>query len=195
MAAISRDSLLTLEAYSRQRSAFRARVIEHKKKRLLALGPSVTLVFEDELSIRYQVQEMLRIERIFEDAAIEEELAAYLPLVPDGNNLKATMMIEFPDPLERAEWLGRLIGIEDRTWLAVSGHEPVFAIADEDLERENAQKTSAVHFLRFEFDAAMIGDLKQGATLAAGIDLENYRVMLEAVPEPLRLALIEDFKT
>src|SRR5216683_6150616 len=150
MPRIDRASLMTLEAYAKSRKEFRAKVIAHKKDRTVHLGEHVTLVFEDELTIRYQVQEMLRIERIFEEEGIREELAAYNPLVPDGRNLKATMMLEYPDPDERSKRLAELIGIEDKVWIQVETHERVWAVADEDLDRANEQKTSAVHFLRFE---------------------------------------------
>src|SRR2546428_6993068 len=149
MPRIDRASLMTLETYARERPQFRAKVLAHKKHRTVQLGEHVTLVFEDELTIRYQVQEMLRIERIFEEEGIREELAAYNPLVPDGRNLKATMMIEYPDPGERAKRLADLIGTEDKVWLRVPGHERAWAIADEDLDREHGRKTSAVHFFRF----------------------------------------------
>src|SRR3979409_2377121 len=185
MPRIDRASLMTLETYARERPQFRARVIAHKKHRTVQLGEHVTLVFEDELTIRYQVQEMLRIERLFEEEGIKEERAAYGPLVPDGRNLKATMMIEYPDPDERAKRLSDLIGIEDKVWLQVAGHERVWAIADEDLDRENDEKTSAVHFLRFELDEAMAQALKKGAGLTIGVDHPSYSATLEA-PSALR---------
>ena len=191
MPRIDRASLMTLETYARERPQFRAKVIAHKKHRTVHLGEHVTLVFEDELTIRYQVQEMLRIERIFEEEAIREELAAYNPLVPDGRNLKATMMIEYPDPDERAKRLADLIGIEDKVWLGAAGHEPIRAIADEDLDRENEQKTSAVHFLRFELDEATAQALKKGAGLAIGIDHPRYSATLEA-PSAVRDSLVKD---
>src|ERR671919_921566 len=152
---INRDSLLSLEAYAKQRNEFRAKVMEHKKRRSVHLGGHVTLQFEDELTIRYQVQEMLRIERIFEEEGIQDELDAYNPLVPDGSNWKATMMIEYPDEEERRAMLAKLIGIEDRVWMQIEGCPRVYAIADEDLERETSEKTSSVHFLRFELELAM----------------------------------------
>jgi hypothetical protein len=192
MPAIARDSLLPLEAYARERGAFRARVIEHKKVRTVHLGEHVTLQFEDELTIRYQVQEMLRIERIFEDEGIRGELDAYNPLVPDGGNWKATMMIEYPDPEERRVRLAELKGIEDRVWVQVEGQPRVHPIADEDLERENEQKTSSVHFLRFELDAAMRAALSRGARLAMGVDHPAYRATLDPVPAPIRDSLAED---
>ena len=162
MPQITRDSLMTLEAYARARPQFRARVMAHKKNRTLPLGGHVTLIFEDELTIRYQIQEMLRAERVFEDAGVQGELDAYNPLIPDGANWKATLMIEYPDVDERHRMLARLIGIEDRIWVQVEGQARVYAIADEDLERDNAEKTSAVHFLRFELDPAMVQALKIG---------------------------------
>jgi len=191
MPRIDRASLMTLETYARERPQFRAKVIAHKKHRTVHLGEHLTLVFEDELTILYQVQEMLRIERIFEEEGIKEELAAYNPLVPDGRNLKATMMIEYPDPDERAKRLAELIGIEDRVWIQVEGHERVWAVADEDLERENEQKTSAVHFLRFELDEAMVQALKKGAGLAIGVDHPRYTAAVEA-PPAVREALAKD---
>jgi hypothetical protein len=191
MAAIERASLLSLEAYARERGAFRARVLEHKKHRSVHLGEHVTLLFEDELTIRYQIQEMLRIERIFEEDGIRHELQAYNPLVPDGDNLKATMLIEYSDPAERQRALGRLRGIEDRVWLQAAEHVRVYAIADEDLERENAEKTSAVHFLRFELDAGMRQALRGGAPLAFGIDHPQYQAMVDVAPA-VRAALAAD---
>src|SRR5882672_4346026 len=191
MPRIDRASLMTLETYARERPQFRAKVIAHKKHRTAHLGEHVTLVFEDELTIRYQVQEMLRIERIFEEEGIQEELAAYNPLVPDGRNLKATMMIEYPDPDERAKRLADLNGIEDRVWLRVAGHERVRAIADEDLDRANEQKTSAVHFLRFELDEGMVQALKKGAGLAIEVDHPRYSATLEA-PSAVRDSLVKD---
>lgn len=191
MARIERDSLLSLEAYARERNAFRARVIEHKKRRSVALGEHVRLQFEDELTIRYQIQEMLRIERIFEDDGIRHELETYNPLVPDGTNLKATMMIEYPEVAERQRALARLKGVEDRVWVQVEGCARVPAIADEDLERENAEKTSAVHFLRFELDLEMRKALRYGVGLAIGVDHPRYQAAVEAAPE-VRAALAAD---
>ncbi|HSW32934.1 MAG TPA: DUF3501 family protein [Steroidobacteraceae bacterium] len=193
MAAISRDSLLSLEAYAKSRKDFRAKVIAHKKNRTLSLGGHVTLIFEDELTVRYQIQEMLRIEKTFEEGGIQDELDAYNPLVPDGTNLKATMMIEYDDPAVRKRELARLIGIEDRTYLQVDGFGKVYAIADEDLERENEEKTSSVHFLRFEFTSAMIDGLKKGAALAVGIDHPNYPVRVDEVAPNVQTALVRDF--
>ncbi|MDZ7621752.1 MAG: DUF3501 family protein [Candidatus Competibacteraceae bacterium] len=192
MPAITRESLMSLEQYARERPAFRARVLAHKQNRNLALGDHLTLIFEDELTIRYQIQEMLRIEKIFEDDGINDELDAYNPLAPDGSNFKATMLIEYPDVEERHRMLGLLKGIEDRVWLRVEDCAPVYAIADEDLERENEEKTSAVHFLRFELTPEMKNRLQQGAALAAGVDHPNYAVEVSSVSESLRLALLAD---
>jgi hypothetical protein len=191
MARIERGSLLPLETYTRERNAFRVRVIEHKKHRTVHLGEHVTLLFEDELTIRYQIQEMLRIERIFEEEGIQHELDAYNPLVPDGSNLKATMMIEYPDVAERQRKLARLKGIEDRVWAQVAGFARVYAIADEDLERENEQKTSAVHFLRFEFDAGMRDALRGGAGLGLGVDHPEYQASVDTAAA-VRAALAGD---
>ena len=171
---IKPESLLSLEAYARSRDEWRQRVIEHKKSRTVRLGEHVTLLFEDELTIRYQVQEMLRIERIFEAQGIQGELDAYNPLVPDGGNWKATMLIEYPDADERRRMLARLKGIERRAWVQVQGCERIYAIADEDLERENEEKTSSVHFLRFELDLASRDALRGGAVLSVGIDHPHY---------------------
>ena len=186
--------LMSLERYARERPAFRARVLEHKRNRKLAVGPNVTWSFEDRLTMQYQVQEMLRAERIFEPEGIHEELDAYNPLIPDGGNWKATLLIEFPDVDERQRQLARLIGLEDRCWVQVRGHERVYAIADEDLERENAEKTSSVHFLRFELTPPMVAALKSGAALAAGVDHDHYRHSMDLVPEPVKAALVADLK-
>ena len=190
---IQRDSLLSLEAYAKQRSEFRAKVMEHKKSRTVRLGDNVTLLFEDELTIRYQVQEMLRIERIFEEAGIQHELDAYNPLVPDGSNWKATMMIEYPDEAERRRMLAALKGIERRVWVQVAGGAEgrVYAVADEDLERETEEKTSSVHFLRFELDAAMREALRRGAVVKVGVDHPQYSVAAQLSPEQ-RAALARD---
>ena len=189
---ISRESLLSLEAYARERGAFRARVMEHKKRRTVYLGGHLMLQFEDELTIRYQVQEMLRIERIFEEDGIQGELDAYNPLVPDGANWKATMFVEYPDAEERRRMLARLKGIERRVWVQAGEGERVYAIADEDLERENEEKTSSVHFLRFELGPAAGARLREGATLAMGVDHPAYRAVLDPVPPKVRAALIQD---
>lgn len=192
MPTISRDSLLSLESYAKQRKEFRARVIAHKQTRTVALGNHVTLIFEDELTIRYQVQEMLRIERTFEEAGIQDELDAYNPLIPDGRNFKATMMIEYAEVAERQTALARLKGIEDRVWVQVEGCRKVYAIADEDLERENAEKTSAVHFLRFELDEEMCKALKYGVTLSMGIDHPQYMNTVSPIDPAVRASLVKD---
>jgi hypothetical protein len=176
---IKRDSLMSLEAYARGRNEFRAKVIAHKKHRTVHLGASVTLLFEDELTIRYQVQEMLRIERIFEDQGIQHELDAYNPLIPDGGNWKATMLIEYPDADERRRMLALLKGVERRVWVQVGGGARIHAVADEDLERENDEKTSSVHFLRFELDVEARSELRRGGALAMGIDHPSYDVKVE----------------
>jgi hypothetical protein len=188
---IQRDSLLSLEAYAKQRSQFRAKVMEHKKRRTVHLGGNLTLHFEDELTIRYQVQEMLRIERIFEEEGIQHELDAYNPLVPDGRNWKATMMIEYPDPDERRRMLAQLKGIERCVWVQIGELGRVYAIADEDLERENEEKTSSVHFLRFELDTTMRERLRGGAALRIGADHPQYRVEVELASD-VRAALASD---
>jgi hypothetical protein len=193
MATITRDSLMTLERYAKERPQFRARVMEHKKNRTVALGEHVVLIFEDELTIRYQIQEMLRVERIFEEEEIQGELDAYTPLIPDGANWKATMMIEYPDVEERRRMLARLIGIEDRVWVQVAGHDRVCAIADEDLERETAEKTSSVHFLRFELAPAMVSALRAGAAVTMGIDHPAYSVSAD-VAQAVRDSLTGDLK-
>jgi hypothetical protein len=192
MKKLERQDLLSLEQYAEERPAFRARVMEHKKHRRLQLGPHATLHFEDRLTIQYQVQEMLRIERLFESAAIQDELDAYNPLIPDGHNLKATFMVEYEDEEERKVALARLIGIEDRVWVRVEGFEPVYSIADEDMERETEEKTSSVHFLRFELDPAMCQALQAGAALGIGIDHDAYRVSVDPIPAPIRDALVQD---
>ncbi len=193
MDKLSPGDLLSLEQYARERPQFRARVLAHKKERQLAVGPSTTWCFEDRLTVQYQVQEMLRAERIFEPEGIAAELESYNPLIPDGHNWKVTLLIEFPDPEERQRRLQELKGIEDRCWVQADGFERVFAIADEDLDRENEQKTSSVHFLRFELGAERVVALKQGAALAVGVDHAHYPYALEPVPEPQRRALLADF--
>lgn len=192
MAQITRDSLLTLEAYARAREQFRNEVLAHKRQRTVSIGPNVTLVFEDELTMRYQIQEMLRVERIFEESAIQDELDAYNPLIPDGRNWKATMLIEYPDVDERRRMLAKLIGIENRVWVRVGGCAPVYAIADEDLPRDTAEKTAAVHFLRFELDSEMAIRLKAGAALAIGIDHGNYVFTVSEVEHATASALVRD---
>lgn len=193
--AIARDNLLTLEAYAKIRQDFRAQVMAHKKSRKIALGENITLIFEDALTIRYQIQEMLHVEKIFQEDEIIQELEAYIPLIPDGYNWKATMMIEYPDPAVRATQLAALIGIEDTVWVRIGDHTPVYAIADEDLERENAEKTSSVHFLRFELTPAMIQDFQQGAALSMGIDHAAYCASTEILDFDTRASLQNDLTT
>jgi len=192
MPHITRDSLMTLESYAKVRPAYRSEMIAHKKNRAVALGEHVTLVFEDEKTMRYQIQEMLRAERTFEDSGIQDELDAYNPLVPDGSNWKATMMIEYPDPDERTIALAKLRGIEERVWVQVADQAKVFAIADEDMERENAEKTSAVHFLRFELDATSIAAAKAGSPIRMGIDLAAYPAASMTLADNARAALVAD---
>jgi len=192
MPHITRDSLMTLESYAKVRPALRAEIMAHKKNRMVELGDHVTLIFEDEKTMRYQIQEMLRAERTFEDAGIQDELDAYNPLVPDGSNWKATMMIQYSDPDERKVALGKLKGIEDRVWVQVAEQARVYAIADEDMERENAEKTSAVHFLRFELDPTSIAAAKASSPIRMGIDLEAYQVAPMTLAENYRLALVVD---
>ena len=189
---ITRDSLLTLEAYAKARPALRSEVIAHKKVRNVQLGNHVSLLFEDEKTLRYQVQEMLRIEKIFEEEGIQSELDAYNPLVPDGSNFKATMLIEYANEIERKAALAKLIGIEDRMFIQVEGQARVYAIADEDLDRENAEKTSAVHFVRFELTADMKKALKGGAQMMLGCDHPNYPAHLEELPQDTLASLLVD---
>jgi len=192
MEKLTRDKLLSLETYDGLRNQFRSDVIEHKRDRRLALGANATLYFEDALTMQYQVQEMLRIERIFEAAGINEELDAYNPLIPDGTNWKATFMLEFPDEHERKASLARLIGIEDKVWMQVGDLDRILPIADEDLERTDAEKTSAVHFLRFELSPGQIAALKGGAELAAGIDHENFQAVVRPLAANIRQSLLGD---
>jgi hypothetical protein len=193
MEKLTRSDLYSLEQYAEARPEFRARVIAHKKNRRIPLGDIAALYFEDRLTMQYQVQEMLRIERIFEAAGIQEELDAYNPLIPDGCNLKATFMVEVPDEEERRKVLANLKGIEDEVWLRVDGFDPVFAVADEDLERENADKTSSVHFMRFEFTPEMIAAARNGAAMGAGISHGAYTRQLEPLPDNIRASLVQDF--
>ena len=192
MQKLVESDLLSLERYSRERPEFRARVMAHKKNRQLSVGPNTMWLFEDRLTVQYQVQEMLRTERIFEAEGIAEELAAYNPLIPDGRNWKVTLLIEFADAEVRRVQLERLRGIEDRCWVQVAGCDRLFAIADEDMDRENETKTSAVHFLRYELGEPMVARLRAGGALAAGIDHPSYRHELAALPENVRAALIAD---
>ena len=192
MPKLSPASLMTLEAYAKARKEFRAQVIAHKKDRTVHLGDHVTLIFEDELTMRYQVQEMLRAEKIFEERGIQEEIDAYNPLIPDGRNFKATMMIEYEDVEERRVALGKLKGIDDKAWVRVEGSPRVYAIADEDLERETDEKTSSVHFLRFDLTREMAEALKYGVGLAIGIDHPHYDAALDPVSPAIRAALMKD---
>jgi hypothetical protein len=194
MAQLQRTDLMSLEAYARERDAIRRRIIEHRRRRQVALGEHITLSFEDRDTVWYQIQEMLRTERIFEEAGILDELAAYNPLIPDGGNFKATMMIEYPDPEERAQRLRELRGVERKVWLRIGGGAPIFAIADEDLERENEDKTSAVHFLRFELDRDAIERAKVGEALAIGVEHPHYAVAVDPLPPAIRDALLRDLK-
>jgi len=184
--------LLPLEQYARERPAFRERVLAHKRDRQLQVGPNVTWLFEDRLTVQYQIQEMLRVERIFEPAGIADELAAYNPLIPDGSNWKVTLLIEFAQPEERRRALAQLKGIDKRCWVQIAGSERLYPITDEDLERENEEKTSAVHFLRFELDAARIAALRAGAALSVGVDHEHYRYKVEPLPAAVSRALLAD---
>jgi len=193
MQKLTRDSLYSLEEYSNVRKDFRTKVLAHKKDRQVNIGPNATLYFEDALTMQYQVQEMLRIEKIFEADGIEEELEAYNPLIPDGSNWKATFMVEFADPEERKVALQRLVGIEDRVWVQVTGFGKVFAIADEDLDRSTNDKTSAVHFLRFELTDAMIAAAREGANLAMGIDHQKYNYTIGSISDAVRKSLVGDF--
>ena len=193
MKPLSAVDLMPLEQYARERAAFRARVLQHKAERQLAVGPNATWAFEDRVTVQYQVQEMLRAERIFEPEGIAEELAAYNPLIPDGSNWKVTLLLEF-EAAERPQALAQLRGVEDRCWVQVAGHERVFAIADEDLERENEEKTSAVHFLRFELAAPMIASLRSGAAIGIGTDHEYYRHTVAPVPAAVQRSLVGDLE-
>jgi hypothetical protein len=192
MHKLEHKDLMSLEEYAQKRPAFREEIIGHKRARTLHIGSHLTLLFEDRLTMQYQVQEMLRAERIFEAAGIQEELDAYNPLIPDGRNWKATMLVEYADEAERRAALTKLIGLEKRVWMQVKGHGRVTPIADEDMERETEEKTSAVHFLRFELDAAMVKALKEGAALDAGVDHPIYNHETKPVPDALRKALIAD---
>ncbi len=183
--AITRDSLLTLEAYARIRQSSKPEAIAHRRLRSVRLGEHLTLQFEDEHTIRRQIQEMLHIEKIFDEAGIQSEIEAYAPLVPDGSNWKATLLIEYPDPHERKRELARLIGVEDRIFVEVEGHGRVYAIADEDLDRENAEKTSAVHFVRLELSAAMKNAVRAGAAVKLGCDHTHYPAHVQIAPESL----------
>ena len=192
MQKLARPDLMSLEQYSIERARLRSEVIAHKQRRNVQVGPNMTWCFEDRTTIRYQVLEMLRAERIFESGGIQDELDAYNPLIPSGSNWKVTLLLEFPDAEERRRALSTLIGVEDRCWVGVSEMERVFAIADEDLDRENDDKTSAVHFLRFELSPSMIQAMKDGAPLGVGVDHDNYRHSLTPLPAAARDALSQD---
>ena len=192
MSKLQRDDRWSLEEYAQRRTGFRSEVMAHKKPRQVALGDNATLYFEDAKTIRYQIQEMLRIERVFEAEGIQDELDAYNPLIPDGSNFKATFMLEYPEENQRKEKLAKLIGIERKVWLQVEGFDPVTPIADEDLERETEDKTSSVHFLRFELTPEMIKAAKQGAALSMGIDHPNYQASVSPLPDDTRNSLVAD---
>jgi hypothetical protein len=195
MTKLSRKDLYSLEEYSEIRDDFRARVMAHKKNRRLDLGENLVLFFEDRLVMQYQIQEMLKAEKIFEADGIQEELDAYNPLIPDGTNWKATMMIQYADIAERQEMLAKLVGIENQVWLRVGDHDKVYPIADEDLERATEDKTSAVHFLRFELTPSMIADIHKGASITAGVEHENYSVSLDAIPANVAESLASDLES
>jgi hypothetical protein len=192
MNKLTPNDLLSLENYARQRADIRQRIIAHKKLRTVHVGPNTTWLFEDREMVQYQIQEMLRAERIFEQQGIQDELDAYNPLIPDGANWKVTFLIEFPDENERRSALAKLKGIEDKCWVQVTGFDRVFSIADEDLERENEEKTSAVHFMRFELTLAMCQAVKAGATIGVGVDHPNYRHEIAALPQSTRDTLVHD---
>ncbi len=194
MTKLAPSSLMSLETYHKERPEFRKKALEHRKRRTVFVGPHVTLQFEDELTIRYQIQEMLRIEKTFDTEGIQDELDAYNPLIPDGTNFKATQLIEFTDPDERKVMLEKLVGLEHKTYVQVFGHERVYAIADEDMERSTADKTSAVHFMRFELTSEMIATLKGGAALGMGVDHPEYKHHLEEVAPETQTALVADLR-
>lgn len=192
MQKLTRDDLYSLEDYATRRVEFRQQVMAHKRVRVLPVGPNVTLHFEDRLTMHYQVQEMLRAERVFEAAGIDEELSAYNPLIPDGSNFKVTMMVEFADPAERAVALGKLLGVEDKVWVRVGESERVYAIADEDMDRSTDDKTSSVHFLRLELSEAMVAAAKAGAAIGVGVDHSEYQQSVDPVSDALRDSLTGD---
>ena len=193
MTKIARNSLLSLENYARQRPEIRTEAMRLKRIRSVFIGPNMTLQFENEATIRYQVQEMLRIEKTFEEEGIMDELDAYNPLIPDGSNLKCTQMIEFPDEEERKVKLAELVNVENRTYIQIQGFDRVYAIADEDLERANSEKTSSVHFSRFEFTTDMVAAIKNGAAIAMGSDHPNYNYRVDEIDPETQGSLIEDF--
>lgn len=192
MQKLTREDLMSLEEYSERRPQFRAEMRDYKKNRVVPVGPNATLHFEDRRTMHYQVQEMLHAERIFDRAGIEEELETYNPLIPDGSNWKATFMMEFEDPEERRQRLAELVGVEDRVWVRVNGYDRVWAIADEDLERETEEKTSSVHFLRFELTPEMVAAAQAGAPISVGIEHPRYSHQVDPLPEAVRAALVKD---
>lgn len=192
MKKLTRQDLMSLEEYAQKRAEFRARVLEHKKNRKIALGEHATLYFEDLLTVQYQIQEMLRIEKIFESDGINEELEAYIPLIPDGKNWKATFMIEYDDVAERQKVLATLVGVEDKVWVKVNGFDKVYAIANEDLERSTDEKTSAVHFMRFELTDEMCKAVKGNQSISMGIDYTGFDQVLDPIAEASRLSLMND---
>ena len=194
MQKLTRQDLFTLEDYAKQRADFRTKVLAHKKNRKVYLGKHATLYFEDRLTMQYQIQEMLRVERIFEEEGINDELEAYNPLIPDGSNLKATFMIEYDDVEERKSALAKMIGIEDRVWIRIGNFDKVYAIADEDMERDTEEKTSSVHFMRFEFTSEMVKAAKAGESMAMGIDHENYQIDVNPVDAAVADSLRKDFE-
>ncbi|MDH5369132.1 MAG: DUF3501 family protein [Gammaproteobacteria bacterium] len=192
MTKLTREDLMSLEEYAEKRAEFREQVLELKKDRKIALGDHATLYFENEQTIRYQIQEMLRIEKVFEAAGINEELEAYNPLIPDGSNWKATFMIEYGDPEERAKVLATLVGVEDKVWVQVDGFEKVYAIANEDLERSTEEKTSAVHFMRFELTDDMVKAVKNNKNISMGIDYEGFNQLIDNIPDASHESLSND---
>ncbi len=194
MSKLTRKDLYSLEEYTEMRDEFRKKIITHKENRRLELGDNILLLFEDKLIMQYQIQEMLKAEKIFDAAGIDEELNAYNPLIPDGSNWKATMMIQYTDVDERQKMLTQLIGIENLVWMQIADHEKIYAIADEDLERDTEEKTSAVHFMRFELDSDMITALKKGATISAGVEHENYQKTISPIKNNIRDSLVDDIE-
>ena len=194
MTHLAREDLMSLEEYAAKRADFRKDVLAHKKNRNIALGPHATLYFEDKKTIQYQIQEMLRIEKIFEADGINEELEAYNPLIPDGSNWKATFMIEYDDVAERQKVLATLVGVEDKVWAKVEGCDKVYAIANEDLERSTTEKTSAVHFMRFELTPEMVSAVKAGKPISMGIDYKGFDHNLSPIPEASRASLANDLQ-
>lgn len=194
MEILTRKDLMSLEEYATKRAEFRRKVMQHKKARRIALGPHLTLYFEDRLTIQYQIQEMLRAEKIFEPSGIQDELDAYNPLIPDGNNLKATMMIEFEDEQERRAALSKWGGIEDRVWIAAENQKRCYGLPDEDLERRTQERTSAVHFLRFDLDTETVANVRDAKPLAMGVDHDLYRYIIDPVPDILCRSLANDLR-